>query len=204
MLKEQEKYFSVSGFHHMTADEMVEKLGKLSRAVEHYKSERDFWQNRYTELENKYEKVVLKNKRRRHALKELNKAVLLSKKPWAWTGAGPDKKLPSVMKAKVSLNEIGPISPGTPMVIGKGSNPWASSALKTTSCFATLKKWYQVQSLNGQLTLAGTVYGHPRFPDGTFVHTSALQFFDREKAVAVTRNTTYFLEGEPHGETITL
>ena len=41
--------------------------------------------------------------------------------------------------------------------------------------------------------LEGDVYGHPRFPDGTHIYTSTIEWIDEEKRKCKTRNRIYSL-----------
>lgn len=66
---------------------------------------------------------------------------------------------------------------------------------------ATLTNWYV--SLG---TLFGVVEGHPKYPDGTPVRTSALGSLDLDEdgqgGTAVTKNTRYTLKGPPRFEVL--
>ena len=57
-----------------------------------------------------------------------------------------------------------------------------------------LSNWYYIA--DGQ-ALAGQAYGHPRFPDGMFVHTSKI--VNRVESVVETLNTFYELLPEENG-----
>lgn len=58
---------------------------------------------------------------------------------------------------------------------------------------ASLNHWC-FHILNGEaLVLIGEVRGHPRLPDGAFIHTSRVVRLDVEAATAETLNTFYSL-----------
>lgn len=54
---------------------------------------------------------------------------------------------------------------------------------------ARLENWY----VGEDDLLHGTVYGHPKLPDGTFIYTSRVVSLDKITGKAVTRNTNYEL-----------
>lgn len=58
---------------------------------------------------------------------------------------------------------------------------------------AFIRDWsYEIWG-DGELVLVGTVYGHPRLPNGAFIHTSAVEKLIVNRHIAVTRNTIYTL-----------
>ena len=58
-----------------------------------------------------------------------------------------------------------------------------------------LEKWYSWVGDDGKLRMVGTVYGHPRFPDGSSVVTSPVVDWSRKLGIAKTMNTVYILVG---------
>ena len=57
-----------------------------------------------------------------------------------------------------------------------------------------LKDWGTIRDERGK-RLIGTVYGHPRFPDGVDISTSLVQEIDCKLGIARTLNTVYILVG---------
>jgi hypothetical protein len=61
---------------------------------------------------------------------------------------------------------------------------------------ARLEKWDVYKTISGREGFYGRVFGHPRFPDGTFITTSTVVKLDMNTGIAETLNTIYTL-GEP-------
>jgi hypothetical protein len=56
-----------------------------------------------------------------------------------------------------------------------------------------LEHWGYVVPGNPVFGLSGSVYGHPKFPDGTYITTSSLVWIDESAGLAKTLNTHYIL-----------
>ena len=61
---------------------------------------------------------------------------------------------------------------------------------------ATLEKWELDVWGYDTLVVNGRVSGHPKLPDGAWIHTSRVLRIDFEAGTAETLNTFYTLKGE--------